>query len=318
MSPASRAGWTGGAEATPPRIGVVIPTRQRPDLLARALRSVWAQDYAGPVDVLVVVDGPEDLPADLPQPPSPHSLTVERNGGRPGLAGARNFGLSRTTADLLATIDDDDEWRPARLSAQVALLADDPALVAAGGSTAIVQEGTRVTRTTPAPRVGHADLLADRVAPLHPSTFLLDTAAVRAIGGWDEHIPGGYAEDYDFLLRLTARGDVAMVEDVVADIHWSGQSYFFSRWAQIAEALTYLLDKHPDFATSRPGHARVLGQIAFARAASGDRAGAWRTIRRGLGVRRTEPRFLLAALVASRAVSADRVQRTLHAHGRGV
>jgi hypothetical protein len=180
------------------------------------------------------------------------------------------------------------------------------------------QAGRRVTRTTPLTRIRHADLLEDRIAPLHPSTFLLHTAAVRRVGGWDEHIPGGYAEDYDFLLRLTGHGDIAMVEDVVADIHWAGQSYFFSRWAQIAEALDYLVEHHPDIATSGPGHARVLGQIAFARAASGDRRGAWRTIRRGVGVSPREPRFVLAALVAARLVTADRVQRALHARGRGV
>jgi glycosyltransferase involved in cell wall biosynthesis len=306
-------------DSSSPRVGVVVPTRQRPELLARALRSIWAQDYPGQVDVLVVIDSPDEpLPTDLPEPPENRSLTVERNVGRGGLAGARNFGLSRTSAGLLATIDDDDEWRPTRLSSQVALLAADPTLVAAGGSTCIVQSGSTITRTTPLARIGHADLLRDRIAPLHPSTFLLDVASVRKIGGWDEHIPGGYAEDYDFLLRLSGHGDIAMVTDVVADIHWAGQSYFFSRWAQIAEALTFLLDKHPDLATSRPGHARLLGQVAFARAASGDRSGAWSTIRRGVRVSAREPRFVLAALVAARVVSADRVQRTLHARGRGI
>jgi glycosyltransferase involved in cell wall biosynthesis len=305
-------------ESALPRVDVVVCTLQRPELLARALRSVWAQDYAGQVDVLVVVDGPGDLPGDLPAPTEGRSLRVERNGGRPGLAGGRNYGLSRSTATLLATIDDDDEWRPGRLSAQVGLLAADPTLVGVGGSTCIVQAGGRVTRTTPLARIGHDDLLADRIAPLHPSTFLLDTARVRAVGGWDEDLPGGYAEDYDFLLRLTRDGDIAMVEDVVADIHWAGQSYFFSRWAQIAEAMTHLLAKHPDLATSAAGHARVLGQIAFARAASGDRRGAWQVIRTGLRVSPREPRFVLAALVASRLVTADRVQQALHARGRGI
>lgn len=305
-------------ESDSPRVEVVVCTLQRPELLARALRSVWAQDYPGQIDVLVVVDGPGEMPTDLPAPPEGRSLRVERNGGRPGLAGGRNFGLSRSTATLLATIDDDDEWRPGRLSAQVPLLAADPTLVGAGGSTCIVQQGGRVTRTTPLARIGHDDLLADRIAPLHPSTFLLDVARVRAIGGWDEEIPGGYAEDYDFLLRLTRSGEIAMIEDVVADIHWAGQSYFFSRWAKIAEAMDYLLAKHPDFASSPAGHARVLGQIAFARAASGNRHGAWQQIRAGLRVSPREPRFLLAGLVAARLVTADRVQQALHARGRGI
>lgn len=305
-------------ESSSPRIEVLVCTHQRPDLLARALRSVWAQDYAGDIDVLVVVDGPEELPTALPKPTAKRSLRVERNAGSAGLAGARNFGLSRTSATLLATIDDDDEWRPARLSRQVPLLTSDASLVAAGGSTCIVQGHKRVDRITPRDRIRHADLLEDRIASLHPSTFLLVAAVVRAIAGWDEELPGGFAEDYDFLLRLTARGEIAMVREVVADVHWDGQSYFFSRWAQIAEAMTFLLRKHPEFATSRRGHARVLGQIAFARAASGERREAWRTLWKGLRVSPTQPRFVLAALVAARLVTADRVQQTLHARGRGV
>lgn len=300
-----------------PRVDVVVPTRDRPELLARAVRSIWAQDHDGPVHVIVVLDGPQDEP-DLPAAPQGRSLVVVRNEGRPGLAGARNDGLRRVEAPLLATIDDDDEWRPRRLSSQVALLDADPTLVGAGGGTCIVQAGSATPRLPPLERVTHAALLEDRIASLHPSTFLLRTDVVRRVDGWDEHLPGGYAEDYDFLLRLTERGDVAMVPEVVTDVHWSGQSYFFSRWAQIAEALTFLLDKHPDFTASPRGRARVLGQVAFAQAASGQRRAAWRTIGAGVRVRPREPRFLLAALVASRLVGADRVQQVLHARGRGI
>ncbi len=301
-----------------PRLGVVVPTHQRPELLARSLRSIWAQDYPGEIEVFVVLDGPHPEVPVVPEPPSGWSVSVVPNQGRAGLAGARNYGLSLVTAGLLATIDDDDEWRPHRLRSQVELMATRPGLVGAGGSTCIVQNGHSTPRIYSGAAVTHADLLRDRIAELHPSTFLLVAEVVRRIGGWDEEIPGGYAEDYEFLLRLTAHGDIAMVSPVVADIHWDGQSYFFSHWARIADGLRYLLDKHPDFASSPRGKARVLGQLAFAQAASGDRAAAWHTLREGVRLSRCEPRFLLAALVTTGLVGAERIQRTLHRFGRGM
>jgi hypothetical protein len=50
-----------------------------------------------------------------------------------------------------------------------------------------------------------------------------------------------------------------------------------------AAGLEYLLAKHPDFAVSPRGHARILGQIAFARSV--------------LGQRRLARRYALTALV---------------------
>ena len=40
-----------------PSVGVVVPTRDRPAQLARALAAIAAQDYPGQVQVVVVFDG---------------------------------------------------------------------------------------------------------------------------------------------------------------------------------------------------------------------------------------------------------------------
>lgn len=300
-------------------VGVVIPTRGRPELLQRAIRTVWSQDHDGRIDVTVVVDHPDEPLPDLEQPTSGlHRLEVIRNAGTPGLAGARNFGLGHVEAPLLALLDDDDEWHPTRLSRQVALLRSDTDAALAGGGICIVQPDSETERVHARKVVVHEDLLRDRIAVLHPSTYLLRTALVREVGGWDESIPGGYAEDYDLLLRLTRRGHVVMAPTVVARVHWAGHSYFFSRWAEIAAALEVLLAKHPDFAEQPRGQGRILGQIAFAQAASQQRRAAWATIRRTVRTSPQEPRLLLAALVALQVVSADRIQQTLHRRGRGL
>src|SRR5215470_8856768 len=90
-----------------PSVGVVIPTRDRPELMLRALDAALAQDYAGPLRIIVVYDGtpPEYLLARaLPRP-----VLVLSNWRTPGLAGTRNTGVLGLDTDLVAFCDDTDE-----------------------------------------------------------------------------------------------------------------------------------------------------------------------------------------------------------------
>ncbi|MDF9717274.1 glycosyltransferase family 2 protein [Nocardioides sp. ChNu-153] len=303
-----------------PAVSVTIATHGRTETLRRAVLSVWEQTYEGPVDLVVVLDDDRD-PAELglPQPQrAGQRLRVVRNARRPGVAGARNTGLALAEHDLLATCDDDDAWLPGRLDAQVRELLAEPDLLAVGGSVRVVRGDVHVVRRAPRRRVHLQDLLDDRVMELHPSALLYRCRAVAVVGGWDEDLPGGYAEDYELLLRLARTGTIGLVEDVVADIHWNGGSYFFSRWQTVAAALSSLLAAFPEFAASPSGRARISGQIAFAHAAAGERGEARTWLRRAWTDNRREPRVVLTALVLSRLVSATRIQSALHARGRGI
>ncbi|QYJ02976.1 glycosyltransferase family 2 protein [Nocardioides panacisoli] len=302
-----------------PDVTVLISTRDRLALLREALASLWAQDYAGDVHVICVFDGPIPADADLPAPPRPTwSLRVEDNEEHPGLARARNKGLALVGTGLVALCDDDDRWLPGKLRAQVALLQQRPDAVCAGGGIRVLSGDRTVERPAPADVVNHSDLLRDRIMELHPSTLLMRTGALREVGGWDEHLPGGYAEDYDLLLRLARAGSIVLVEEIVAEIVWAGQSHYFSKWPMIAAALDHLLAKHPEFATSPRGRARIEGQIAFALSASGRHAEAKSRLRRVRRDNPWEPRAVLARLVGGSPARAEFVQRRLHAYGRGI
>lgn len=302
-----------------PGVSVLIATRDRLELLTRAVEAIWGQTYPGPVQVIVVFDGPIPIEAELPAPAlGNHTLEVLSNPLSPGLAGTRNAALAASRHELIATCDDDDVWLPDRLSRQVAALQQDIEAVAIGGSVRIVRGDRYLVRRAPRHEVHLADLLADRIMELHPSAMLYRLEALEKVGAWDETIPGGYAEDYDLLLRLAKHGKLRLVDEVMADIHWDSGSYFFDRWPVIAESLTQLLERYPEFATSPTGRARIEGQIAFAHAASEERRLARSWIRRGWQDNPREPRLVLAGLVLSRAVTAHRIQRLLHSRGRGI
>jgi GT2 family glycosyltransferase len=302
-----------------PSVSVVVPTRDRPELLRAAVRAVLDQDHPGPVEVVVVHDRsePDDSLAELSRPDRP--VRVIRNTRTPGLAGARNSGILAATGELVAFCDDDDEWLPGKLRAQVEALAAAPDAEFVCCGIRVSYDGHTVDRVLPKDSVTLADLLRDRMTELHPSTFLIHAAALRdGFGLVDEEIPGSYAEDYEFLLRAARSAPLVNLRTPYALVRWHKRSYFAQRWDTISEALQWLLERYPEFATQPAGEARVTGQIAFARAASGDRRGAMRWARHTIRRNPREPRAYLALAVAGRVVRADAVLRTLHKRGRGI
>jgi glycosyltransferase involved in cell wall biosynthesis len=303
-------------------VSVVVPTRDRDHLLARAVAAVAAQEHGGPLEIVVVRDGTDPAPVAVAVP-AHVTLRQVRNTRSPGLPGARNTGILAAAHELVAFCDDDDEWLPGKLAAQLALLAarPDAALVATG--IVVVQSGSP-TGTVEHPRPGPpgdvllADLLDDRIMELHPSGFLLRRADLLGpIGLVDEELAGGYGEDYDLLLRAAAHGPVVAVPEPLVRVHWHGGSYYFSRWQTIHDALETLLAKHP-FTGSPRGTARIRGQQALALAATGRRGDAVRTAGQALRLAPTEKRAYLAVAVAGGVLDVDRLQRWLHRRGRGL
>lgn len=300
-----------------PKVSVVMATRDRPELLRRAVRSVLSQDYEGHIEVVLVFDGTEvDELVDLPRPER-RTLRAVANSRTPGLAGGRNTGILTATGSLIALCDDDDEWRPAKLSRQVPLF-EDPEVVLAATGIEIHSSGGSHVRVPPT-RIDLADLLRSRIQELHPSSFVLRADALHgALGLVDEELPASYGEDYDMLLRAVQVGRIASVPDPLTVIHWDRTSYFTEKWQGIVDGLGYLLDKHPQFASHRVGRSRIEGQIAFAHGALGDRprarAWAFRAIRNDP----RQPRAYLAMMVGMGVVSGETVMAALNHRGRGV
>jgi glycosyltransferase involved in cell wall biosynthesis len=318
----------GGAERalhTPrwPTVTVVIPTRGRPELLARALRSVYAQRYDAHIECLVVLDGPDDG-AGAGDPPSPpedrrRSLSVIRNDRKPGLAGARNTGILAARGDLVAFCDDDDEWRPGKIGEQVPHLMGASPVSAVSCGIEVCYRDKEVPRLPKQGRVTFEDLLRDRLTDMHPSTFLARRRdVVDRIGLVDEDIPGSYAEDYDWLLRAARVAPIRTVASPMARIHWHKSSYFEGRWDTIISALEYLIGKHPEFARESRGLARIYGQIAFAHAAAGRPGAAREWTRRSLRLDWRQPRPYVALLISTGLLRPGFVLGTLHRFGRGV
>ncbi|GAA2755819.1 glycosyltransferase family 2 protein [Actinopolymorpha rutila] len=305
-----------------PLVSVVIATRDRPELLRRAVRAVHDQDYPGPVECVVVFDqAPPDtsLATDVDAGTAPaRSTRVVGNVRTPGLAGARNSGIDAAAGDLIAFCDDDDEWLPDKLRLQVARLSATGADVAVSGIE-VHYENRVITRVPAASDLVAAAIARRRVMEAHPSTVLVRAHALRErIGLVDEKIPGSYGEDFDWILRAAQSGPIAVVERPLVKVLWGSQSYFSDRWTTIIEAIDYGLAKHEVLRSDPIAQARQQGRKAFAYAAIGERRSALRWAWHTLRLNPRDPRACAAIVVALRLVSADRAMRLANSAGRGI
>lgn len=302
-----------------PLVTVVIPTHGRSELLRETLATVVGQDYPGEMEIIVVHDR-EEVDASLAELSRPgRQVTPVVNTRTGGLCGARNTGVLLARGELVASCDDDDLWYPAKVSRQVERLVAEPDLLAVGaGIRLLMGERGDVDWNAEEAVVSHERLLRNRVKELHSSTLMMRRTAFDAAGLYDEDLPHGYGEDYDWLLRASRVGSVGAVQEILADIRKDVPSWFRDRWVNTATALEYMLDKHPDFADNRRGHARILGQIAYARACAGERRTGARLAGRALCRYPAAPHAWLALAVAGPGIEPRRLLTGARKLGRGL
>jgi glycosyltransferase involved in cell wall biosynthesis len=102
-------------------VSVVIPTRNRPTIVIRAVKSALAQTY-GNLEVVVVIDGPDRATeAALEALADPRVTVVPLLQGVGG-SEARNIGARTAKGEWIALLDDDDEWLATKLERQFAAL----------------------------------------------------------------------------------------------------------------------------------------------------------------------------------------------------
>lgn len=299
-------------------VSVVVPTHNRPELMKLAVESVLAQEAGVIGEVIIVFDA---CPINLPGVAAAAGWTVRgiSNTRCRGLAGARNSGIDAARGQLVAFLDDDDEWLPGKLAAQLDRLAEKPEAIVVGTAMAIDDGQAQRIRLVPSEELTHESFLRDRHPGLHSSSLLFRRDALREeLSGIDENLPGSYGEDYDLLLRASAVGLVTVVNEPLVRVRWQGQSYYFGQWETYAAALQYLLRKHPDIGRIPAALGRIEAQIAFALVAAGRRAEGRRWAWRALRHNPKQIKAMLAIAISWRLVSADRVIRFVRSRGKGI
>ena len=301
-----------------PSVGVVIPTRNRPELVRKAIAGVRGQRYPGDVKVVVVYDQTE--PDYLLAATDGTQVLVLTNWRTSGLAGARNTGILAVDTELVAFCDDDDQWRPDKLRRQVAALLAEPDSEFATCAIEVEFEGRTTPRLAGRSRVTVDELARSRMAMLHSSSFLVRREALTdgAIGLVAEDAPGSQNEDWDLLLRAARRAPIVHLDEPLVRVLWGRSSHYAYEYATKISSLRWMMQRHPEISGCRPGAARVYGQLACWSAATGNRSAAWRYSKEAVRANWREPRTAIALAAMTGAVKVENVLSALHRRGRGI
>lgn len=274
-------------------VTVVIPTRDRPALLADALASVAAQNHPA-TRTLVVDDGSMEPPATAPE----GAVEVVRGGAGGGVSAARNRGLERVTTEWVAFLDDDDLWAPHKLARQLA------AATRAGAAFAWCAVVVVDHRRRPVGIVRAADpaallprLLRTNVVGT-PSAVLARTELVRAVGGFDEEL--ALLADWDLWLRLATAGRGAASPEVLVAYTEHPGSMTVTASGRVGAELARMARTHAALVAAhggRLGGAELSRWSAGGRRRGGGRLGAARAYA-ATGLRERDAGSLLRAPVA--------------------
>lgn len=301
-------------------VSVVMPTVPGGRSLSAALNAVLGQDYGAPIECIVVVDGQAQVDLTYTPSPAPHgaSRRVRQvlNTRTAGPSGARNTGIAEARYPLVAFCDDDDVWSLDKLGRQVAALEANPAAQVATCGVRFLTGARGFVRLPPGEAVTTGLLERSRRSEVHTSTLLARREfVVDDVGLFDESIPYGYGEDYDWVLRAARRAPLVAVRAPLVEVARTG-SYFAGHWERVIPALARQLED-PARLADRRNRARVRGRLAFARAAVGQRRAALADALRSLRDSPLELRGYLAVLVAC-GVSASAVTAAGARFGRSV
>lgn len=200
-----------------PTVSVVIVTRDRPALLADALRSVAAQTFSA-CEVRLADDGEAPSFPDLPDLPLLELVVMSVEARQ--AARARNLACAGARGDVIAFLDDDDRWLPTHLAGLAAAFRD-PEVEFAWRDSAVIRE--RVEADGSRVELEHRvmardwDAAAMRVnAYVPPSAWGVRRSTFERLGGFDETFR--FSEDWDFLLRAARVTQPRRVPGVTVEI----------------------------------------------------------------------------------------------------
>ncbi len=202
--------------ASDPQVSVIIPTHNRAQLALRAVRSVQRQTYEK-WECIVVDDASTDSTPATMLALEDKRLVYLRHKENQGASAARNTGIAHARGELIAFLDDDDEWLPTKLEKQVDLLKTRP-------NVGMVycwmdyhdSEGQLIHQHQPKLRgsVTEELLMGNHLG--NASTILARADLVIA-HEFDENLPS--SNDTDFILRASRECSVDYVPEPLVRVH---------------------------------------------------------------------------------------------------
>ena len=206
---------------TQPLVSVIIPTKDRPEMLAQAVKSVLNQTLPD-IEIIVINDGGIDVQNVLDPLNLKRNIIYLKHDRNLDRSAARNTGIHAASGKYIAYLDDDDTYHPNHVETLVNFLQNSEHKVAYTDAVMAEQQkqdGKYVTinRTVPySLDFDNEKILVNNFIPIlcliHQKSCLDET------GVFDVNL--GTHEDWDLLIRLSRKFRIAHIKETTCEFVW--------------------------------------------------------------------------------------------------
>jgi hypothetical protein len=198
-------------------VAVIVPCHNVERYLRRALDSAYAQTFKD-FHVYAVDDGSTDGTIQILECDAQRCSFVTQP--RAGPAAARNRAIEMSDSPFVAFLDADDEWLPAKLERQIALLKSDPTLGLVCSSCMVVEAGGEKRPAFGAQDVPTSGRLFENLVRscfVFTPTVVARRKCLEEVGLFNESL--AVCEDFNLWLRIAARWRIAFLPEALAITH---------------------------------------------------------------------------------------------------
>lgn len=203
-----------------PLISVIVPTRNRPIEVARAVRSVLAQTYQN-LEVLVVDDA-SDVPVDLANlqlPVQRPLIRLFRSDTPLGGGEARNLGIRASHGEFVCFLDDDDTYERTKLECLLNALRQQPEYNVAFGKV-LMNDGHRTCPPVRYPPRFSPMLNLRLMNLVHTNATLIHRSCLQQVSFLRELTR---FQDLQFHIELSLSAKLLFVDEIVAEWRVDGR-----------------------------------------------------------------------------------------------
>ena len=293
-----------------PGFSVVVPTRDRRDLLYLSLLSIlWQRDVE--VEIVVVDDASTDGTAEMVSGFDDRRLRLVRLRSGGGVSAARNRGIAEARGDWIAFLDDDDVWAPEKLTSQLLAATTDGRTWAYAGDVNI-DDDLRVLSAFRPLRPDEVMEVLPRYNPIPSgaSNVIVRADALAHAGPFDPDLRR--TEDWDMWIRLARMGPPAYVPRPLVGYRFHAAN---------VGADTRAIVEEPDRLAARYGipvdRAAMQRRAAWISLRAGDRLAAFRHYARAVGMGDVKSAARAAVALVHPAVGSERVFALLRREPQG-
>jgi glycosyltransferase involved in cell wall biosynthesis len=245
-------------------VSVIIPTKDRPEMLELAVQSVLAQTYKN-LEIIVVNDGGVDVQKRIDKLNTRGNITYLKHPDNQGRSAARNTGIHVAKGKYIAFLDDDDTYYPYHIQTLVEFLENSDYQIAYTDAVMAEQErrdDKYITVNSSVPYSLDFDYDKILVSNYIPNLCLMyEKSCLDAVGLFDTSLHTH--EDWDLIIKLSRRYRLAHIAKTTCEFTWreDGTTTTSRNRGDFSRTIKIIYDRYKHYAQYQP--AILEGQQGF-------------------------------------------------------